>query len=151
MKLLGGVIGLFAASVLAAAQPAAKETEMKVYTDPEHADADFKFQGEYASASAKLGAQVRALGHGAFRTMFFAGGLPGDGWDGKTIIQKSPSTDTTTPADARLDSDKVVIEQVYQAVCDGRTLTGIVLNEVNAVTAPVIGGQEDLLHKGLIG
>src|SRR5450759_1255694 len=27
----------------------------------------------------------------------------------------------------------------------------IVLNEVNAVTAPVIGGQEDLLHKGLIG
>ena len=63
MKLLGGVIGLFAASVLAAAQPAVKETEMKVYTDPEHADADFKFQGEYASASAKLGAQVRALGH----------------------------------------------------------------------------------------
>ena len=124
MKLLGGVIGLFAASVLAAAQPAAKETEMKVYTDPEHADADFKFQGEYASASAKLGAQVRALGHGAFRTMFFAGGLPGDGWDGKIIIQKSPSTDTTTPADARLDGDKVVIEQVYQAVCDGRTLTG---------------------------
>ena len=124
MKLLGGVIGLFAASVLAAAQPAVKETEMKVYTDPEHADADFKFQGEYASASAKLGAQVRALGHGAFRTMFFAGGLPGDGWDGKTIIQKSPSTDTTTPADARLDSDKVVIEQVYQGVCDGRTLTG---------------------------
>ena len=122
MKLFSGVLGLFAASALAAAQPAVKEMEMKVYTDPEHADADFKFQGEYASA--KLGAQVRALGHGAFRTMFFAGGLPGDGWDGKTIIQKSPSTDTTTPADARLDGNKVVIEQVYRAVCDGQTLTG---------------------------
>ena len=56
--------------------------------------------------------------------MFFAGGLPGDGWDGKTIIQKSPSTDTSTPADARLDGDKVVIEQVYRGVCDGQTITG---------------------------
>src|ERR1017187_3200080 len=124
MKLLCGVIGLFAASVLGAAQPAVKETEMKVYTDPEHADADFKFQGEYASASAKLGAQVRALGHGAFRTMFFPGGLPGDGWDGKTIIQKTSSTDTTTPTDSRLDGDKVIIDQVYQGVCNGETITG---------------------------
>ncbi len=56
--------------------------------------------------------------------MFFAGGLPGDGWDGKTIIQKAPSTDYSTPADAKLEGDKVVIEQVYKAVCDGQTITG---------------------------
>ena len=124
MRAYSGLIGLLAAGALAATASIAHGAEMKVYTDPDHADADFKFQGEYASASAKLGAQVRALGQGAFRTMFFAGGLPGDGWDGKTIIQKSPSTDNTTPADARLDGDKVVIKQVYQAICDGQILTG---------------------------
>jgi hypothetical protein len=124
MKLLCLILGVIAASALGAAEPGAKKPELKVYSDPEHTDADFKFQGEYASATDKLGAQVRALGNGAFRTMFFAGGLPGDGWDGKTIIQKSPSTDTTTPGDASLDGDKVVIDQIYQATCDGQTITG---------------------------
>ncbi len=124
MKNLILFVGLIAVGTLAAAEKAAKKPEMKVYSDPARVDADFKFQGEYASPSVKLGAQVRALGNGAFRTMFFAGGLPGDGWDGKTIIQKSPSTDMSTPADAKLDGDKVVIEQVYQAVCDGQTITG---------------------------
>jgi hypothetical protein len=124
MKPFSGVIGILGASLLAVAGPAVKAAEMQVYSDPEHADADFKFQGEYADAGARLGAQVRALGHGAFRTMFFAGGLPGDGWDGKTIIQKAPSTDNTTPADARLEGDKVIIDQVYHAVCDGQAITG---------------------------
>jgi len=124
MKLLSVFVGLIAAGLLNAAEPAVKKPELKVYSDPDQVDADFKFQGEYASASAKLGAQVRALGNGAFRTMFFAGGLPGDGWDGKTIIQKSPSTDNSTPADAKLDGDKVEIDQVYKATCDGQTITG---------------------------
>jgi hypothetical protein len=124
MKPISGVIGLLAAGVLVAAEPAVKAAEMRVYSDPEHTDGDFQFQGEYADAGAKLGAQVRALGQGAFRTMFFAGGLPGDGWDGKTIIQKAPSTDMSTPADARLQGDKVVIDQRYRGVCDGQTITG---------------------------
>ena len=105
--------------------------DMRVYTDPEHVDADFKYQGEYAGVTAqgnggalKLGAQVRALGNGAFRTMFYLGGLPGDGWDGKTIVQQAPSTDDATPADAKLDGDKVVIDQVYKGTCDGQTLAG---------------------------
>ena len=124
VKLLSGIFGLIAVGTLVAAEPAATKPEMRVYSDPDHVDADFRFQGEYASESAKLGAQVRALGNGTFRTMFFAGGLPGDGWDGKTIIQKSPSTDTSTPADAKLEVDKVVIEQVYKAVCDGQIIIG---------------------------
>ena len=110
---------------------AAKKTPLKVYADPQHADADFKFQGEYVGAiarpdgtKAKLGAQVRALGDGKFRTVFFAGGLPGDGWDGQSVIQKTPSTDSMVPADAQLDGNKVVIDQVYQATCDGQTVTG---------------------------
>jgi len=113
------------------ADAAAKKPELKVYTDPAHVDSDFKFQGEYAGTvakdggvTAKLGAQVRALGNGLFRTMFFAGGLPGDGWDGKTIIQKEPTTDRTTPGDAKLQGEKVVIGQVYKATCDGLAIVG---------------------------
>ena len=118
-------------AALRAADAAAKKLEFKVYSDPEHVDSDFKFQGEYTGAiaqgnraAAKFGAQVRALGNGSFRTMFFMGGLPGDGWDGKTIIQKEPSTDTTTPADAKLQGEKVIVEQVYQATCDGQSISG---------------------------
>ena len=122
MNIFNGRIGLLAASVLVATQATVNGAEMKVYSDPDHTDADFKFQGEYAGA--KWGAQVRALGHGAFRTMFFAGGLPGGGWDGKTILQKSPNTDMTTPADSRLEGGKVVIDQVFQGACDGQTITG---------------------------
>jgi hypothetical protein len=113
-----------AAGALVAAEPATPKPELKVYSDPENTDADFKFQGEYASAESQLGAQVRALGNGQFRTMFFAGGLPGAGWDGKTMIQKAPSTDATTPGDAKLEGDKVVIDQIYKGTCDGQTITG---------------------------
>lgn len=139
VRISGRVVGIVVLCAFAvghgstawAAAPAAKKAPLKVYTDPEHADADFKFQGEYVGevprpdgAKARLGAQVRALGDGAFRTMFFPGGLPGDGWDGKTILQKAPSTDAMIPTDAKRDGDKVLVEQVYKAVVDGRTLTG---------------------------
>ena len=56
--------------------------------------------------------------------MFFAGGLPGDGWDGKTIIQKAPSTDSMIPTDAKREGDKVVIDQVYKGTVDGQVLVG---------------------------
>lgn len=108
-----------------------KAPPIKCYTDPQQADADFKFQGEYVGqytpaggAPVKLGAQVRALSGGNFRTMFFVGGLPGDGWDGKTIIEKAPSQDFMMPTDARLVGDKVVIDQVYKGTVDGQVLAG---------------------------
>ena len=113
--------------------PTVKKTAppVKCYTDPQQTDADFKFQGEYVGefapaggAKVKLGAQVRALGDGNFRTMFFLGGLPGDGWDGKTIIQKAPSTDSMIPTDAKRKGGQVVIDQVYKGTVDGRTLDG---------------------------
>src|SRR6185295_5852801 len=70
--LLGGLI-LAAAALL----PQGKG----VWTDPSDASLppDFKIQGEYAGAG--HGAQVIALGGGAFQAVIYPGGLPGDGWD----------------------------------------------------------------------
>lgn len=57
-------------------------------TDPALADADFALQGEYAGTlyvsgqgSRNVGLQVVALGGGKFDAMYYAGGLPGGGWD----------------------------------------------------------------------
>lgn len=60
------------------------------YTDPGKADADFAYQGEYTGAiktddgEMKVGLQVVALGEGKFQGVGYHGGLPGDGWDGKS-------------------------------------------------------------------
>ena len=55
------------------------------YTDPEKADTNFAFQGEYSGklGDLKMGIQVIALGEGKFRAVSYIGGLPGDGWNGK--------------------------------------------------------------------
>jgi hypothetical protein len=102
-----------------------------LYRDPDNIDGDLVFQGEYAGtvqqsdgSTGKLGGQVRAMGHGLFRTMFFGGGLPGDGWDGKTIVEKAPCTSRMVPDDSKLDGDHVVIQQIYTGTCDGKTVRG---------------------------
>ena len=68
-----------------------------VFTDPEKAGADYKIQGEYAGD--KMGAQVVALGGGAFDVVILEGGLPGAGWNLKG----------RSKAKAKTEGDKTLI------------------------------------------
>ena len=75
---------------IASAAPKGKGKEkVKTWTDPEKAaaeDKDFVLQGEYAGeiSKKKAGVQLVALGGGKFVLVHLEGGLPGEGWDGKT-------------------------------------------------------------------
>lgn len=94
-------------------------------------DADFAVQGEYlgelasaGGAKLKLGAQLIACGKGAFHSVFYAGGLPGEGWDGKTKIEKTPAKEANVPVDTKTEGDKTVVDSVYKATISGEVMTG---------------------------
>ncbi len=92
-------------------------------------DKDFAIQGEYvgrAGTSVKdtgpMGAQVIARGGGEFEFRFYHGGLPGAGWDGKTVDSRVVRTRAadgktllTTQMDGKwtdfaiLDGDKLLM------------------------------------------
>jgi len=99
--------------------------------DPESAGPDFKVQGEYVGevtgadgAKQKLGAQLIACGNGTFHSAFFPGGLPGEGWDGKTKLEKTPAKQGNIPVDTKTDGDKTVVDGVYKATIAGGVMTG---------------------------
>jgi hypothetical protein len=64
-----------------------KKNERIAIADPMEAakDPDFGIQGEYAGKD--VGVQVVARGNGEFDVKVLKGGLPGDGWDGKTTTR----------------------------------------------------------------
>jgi hypothetical protein len=68
----------------------ATRPEGPTYIDPKEAGPDFATQGEYVtdkSAAHPHGVHVVALGDGKFQVVVLAGGLPGDGWDGKGRVE----------------------------------------------------------------
>lgn len=84
----------FAAAALLGGQSKGVWTDAADPTIP----VDFKLQGEFSGD--KLGAQVIALGGGAFQAVLYPGGLPGDGWDGKSKIL----------LDGRLEGEKIAFK-----------------------------------------
>ena len=93
------------ASVLALgihAALAAPKKKNPTFIDPAKAGADYKVQGEYVGkvGDDKIGVQVIALGDGHFQAVFYPGGLPGAGWNGKERI----------PIDGQTKDGKTVFE-----------------------------------------
>lgn len=94
----------FALLTFASFASAADENQ-EVWTDPQDSSLpkDFAIQGEYVGQTEggqTLGAQVIALGGGAFQAVIYPGGLPGAGWDGENKIL----------LDGRLEGDEAVFQ-----------------------------------------
>src|SRR5687768_9701666 len=69
------------------------DADKLVFTDAANASPDFAVQGEYLGEcdmdgqKQKIAAQIASLGGGNFNAAFYLGGLPGEGWDGKTRVE----------------------------------------------------------------
>ena len=111
-------LGVFAVGQEKKDPPKAKPPRIAL-NDPKMvaASADYPIQGEYEgeivlnSGPKKVGAQVIARGEGNFAIRVLSGGLPGAGWDGKTILHE---------VTAKTDQDKVVVT--------GKDLSGSIEN-----------------------
>lgn len=105
---------LLALSTIAAGQD-------KAVLDPQKADSDFAYQGEYVGeinrdgVKVTLAVQMVAQGNGKFLGIGYFGGLPGDGWNGieplraEGDIKAGGIVAFTTEADVRIQNDVLTI------------------------------------------
>jgi hypothetical protein len=112
------LFAITAGLALGAAKPPAD-----VFLDPVKAGPDFAVQGEYVGETAgkdKLAAQVVAEGDGKFTAYFLAGGLPGDGWDGKAKVKAAAhSADGKTTFDGAGWKGEIADGKLTGARADG--------------------------------
>lgn len=101
----------------AAARPRAAE-KGETYLDPKDAGPDYAAQGEYvgelSGGKGKLGVQVIALGDAKFTAVFLNGGLPGEGWDGKS----------RTEVEGKREGDKTSFNGAMSATIEHGAMTG---------------------------
>jgi hypothetical protein len=88
------VIAAVLCGLLMGAEEFVPKVAKDVYLDPKEAGIEHKMQGEYAGellgkegGMKKIAAQIVAMGNGKFRAVMMEGGLPGDGWDGKSRLE----------------------------------------------------------------
>jgi len=132
------ILAALVGGLLAAAGTAA-DKKSETVVDPKNVGPDYGIQGEYAGAAGevKYGAQVVALGKNEFDVRFLAGGLPGDGWDGKTAWK----------AKAKLEDGKasVVGKDFKGVIADGKL--AVEIEGKSAVTLNRVERQSPTLGK----
>jgi hypothetical protein len=103
----------------------AKKTQPKrvAFTNEKEAGPDFAIQGEYVGTAdgIKTGAQVIARGDGKFDVVFFQGGLPGDGFNGKDKVQGTAETRDGKVVVNVKDSKGAIADGVMTVSIDGET------------------------------
>ena len=139
------IVGLFAVAAFAVIpsfaqekkDPPKKKERIAIYEPTKlKDDSDFAIQGEYVgevkegTETHKLGIQIVAKGEGKFDLKFLAGGLPGDGWDGKS----------SKPGKAERKDGNVV----FPVKANGPDVGTI---EKGTITAPTEGGAMATLKK----
>ncbi|MBI1347813.1 DUF1080 domain-containing protein [bacterium] len=91
----------------------AQQSKVKTaYLSPEAAGADFEVQGEYVGElnGQKYGAQIIARGDGKFEGVLLAGGLPGEGWDGKSKNMLEGSTVDSITRLVGLNAEAAIVD-----------------------------------------
>jgi hypothetical protein len=82
------------------------------FLEAKSAGPDFAIQGEYKgnAGNQNYGAQVIAKGDGKFDAILLPGGLPGEGWDEKTRIKLSGSTENGLTRLTGEEAEAAVVE-----------------------------------------
>ncbi|HZL91037.1 MAG TPA: DUF1080 domain-containing protein [Pirellulaceae bacterium] len=146
MSHLSRGISLFALGLAFQALSAVALAKGPAYTDPDKADADFPFVGEYVGTiknddgDVKIGAQVIALGGGKFRAVAYPGGLPGDGWNKEENPRQSDGERQGDTVVFKTDNASAALKDGVIKVMDtdGKPITE--LNKLNR-SSPTLGAK----------